>query len=1135
MISINDALLHRINNGPQVLFVGQCYLAKDTGEDQFIKSCCKKFGNNKFKYDSSIGYQNLLNLNIEKDFEATLTWMENLCKNISVPSWFENVAEFPWSNIYTTSIETILLRAFKEEWRNIQPLYDDSFRVLDFRNKLNLHITYLFGCISQNISSKRPPFSTPDLFKHRFLTNKLLYRIPEIVTNKGILIIEGYGEMDWLKVEDFYGVLSNLGENQVLLCNPPKELQNNQLIQDLIQSKILSISDSTFGDLLIELKNAKKLSIDIPSAETFFGKWINIDNKKVPLPQNLINKVSKTGRIIDESLFDSPSFLNKDEKYLSFKNFLASSEFYKHWQGYPNNFAFKRDYYKVLLRQVQDKISRNNEEETPIVLYGQSSSGKTISLKLLAYECSQKYGIPVIFIEKRYSKIDEFDIDTFCQWAEDSGAKYSLIIWDGMVDSSIYYNLLKKLNARGRKLILVGSTYERKKNQNSDNFIESPIDLSNIEKKQFLNFINEIDPILSNILSGIPDNNLLSMLYRYLPDTRESIKSGLKSEFDYFSKKLAALKPDERIESTTMFDAMVNAGLISQADTPNLQSSQIISGEEISLSDLLIFCVMVPGQFALNVPYELLLRTIGYESISSNFFKALNQIDIINWFEDSQGNLLLGPRTAIEAKILCNFLGGKNAEIDYIKILLKEIKSYDFESFGYESDPEIQFAVELLNNISPNETPLYMDKLLDITDVLKELRVSQRAYHPRLVLKEASFLRELVTNGKIDEKSQRIKLLENAERIVRDVLERLGSHKERAIANFLQVELASIIGSKAFEYVDKSDNVDEAKECYSLVKQINYSSFSGNPDNYNVLDVLAWTTDKLIKENVFNKTEKLNAEADLLHLFELAETEGISEQDAERFKMRKLSFFELLGRKTMADEMFEKLKKSGSSIGYYVRAKQMLGDVEINPSIDKHSFVTRNIDTSNYLITHYDHIKNDSKCLFLLLKTWWISKTKTKFFQEEKQAVPFSIEDWEFCYELILKLLFENSIYHSATTIYLQGICEFHLGSIQASLDTFKKLDIESDFSSYGRRRIVKSYLVSTPEGNPKKFTGEVKFNVSLDKNQKSGEVYISEIRRSIPFLLSEFGKREFQAGEKIDNFYIGFNFRGPIATPRSN
>ncbi|WP_435354254.1 hypothetical protein [Emticicia sp. SJ17W-69] len=1131
-MKLREEIIKKLENGPAVLLLGQRYLSLSSGTDVLLDKCISKFQKNNTDNEPIIGYDSFLKLGLSNGYEAASTWIEELCKNISVPVWLERIARVSWSSVYTSSIDTIIDRAFTNEWRKVQPINEDKYRIVDSRNKFKLHLTHLFGSISQIETNKRPPLTLAEKIRRKFISNILLQRLPEIITNKGILIIEGFSQNDWLSIEELYGIISFLDVEQALIFSSTNELSNNELIIDLIHSQKLIIFDISLAQFLTDLEGSGRLKLAIPDKDDYYGKYINIGHQKVKIPQELINKVSKTATIIDESLFYTIPFNTPDEKYYDFKNFLTSPTASNHWKGYPLGYTFKRDYYESLKTKVLEKSSSNKGKEVPLILYGQSSSGKSTILGLLAFELSQQSKIPVLFIEKRYQKIDELDIDTFCKWAEDNLARNTVVIWDGMVDSDLYFSLLKRLNARGRNVILVGSTYDNNKSKSNDIYIESPIVLSLHEKRRFTEYLKSIDLILSNLFSSVDDRNMLAMLYRYLPATRDSIKKGLKEEFEFFSKKLRETEPKEVGSSSSMFEALVFAGLINKNNVPFIESTTEVDGEQINLSDLLIFAIMIPGQFALNVPYELLLRTIGFNTLSSNLFKALNEVDLIIWSEDSQGNIQLGARTAIEAKILCQYLGGKKAEIEYIKLLLKQIKSYDFATFGFESNTEVQFGVELLNNISPNVNVNYKDSIFDITEVLRELRESGQAYHPRLILKEASFLRELVTDKNISLGFSNQILLERAEIIVRDALEKLQNFRERNITTYLRIELAAIIGSRAYEFVDGERHIEEAKTCYEYVKRLNSHAFASNPENYNALDILAWTTEKLIKENAFNEIEKIDAETQMIHLFEMAEIEGISEQNLERFHIRKLKLYELMGKQQLADAVFEELVLNGFTSGYFIKAKEIMGDSEINGVISLEELLKRCTNTVNYLQSIFDKIKDDGKCLFLLLNTWWTMKSKSKLFQDEKQTLPFTKNDWEYCLKLVEKLLFIGEIYQSATTLYIKALAEFHLNHIRLSLETFKTLDIESDFSSYGRRRVIKSYLASTPEGKPKLFRGEVKRTVSFIKHDKSGEIYISDLKEYIPFTLSEFKQSEFQAGDVIDNFYIGFNFRGPIAVP---
>jgi hypothetical protein len=1134
--SMMNELVNRFEEGPIVLFIGQKYLSLGGNEDFLLKRTLQKFDLLP-QHNEELSYSMIINSNLASDSEKVLAWMDALCKNISTPSWLDSIANLPWSSIYTSAFDNILERAFVNEWRTLQPITDEKFRVIDPRNKLNLHVTYLLGSINESEELKRPPLNRRESLKRKFTTNNLLSRLPEIVTPRGLLIIEGFDISDQVSIEQLASVLMQLGKSQVIICSASNELITNDYIIELTESKKVFIFKDSFASIYWDWQTKGLLTISVPTEFDYLGKWITIQDKRLKIPQTLLSRISRTATILDDSIFFG-EFSEETEDIISdFGQFLSSSSSLPIWSGFPRDFAFRREFYDILKKEIITRLKSSDFKEIPIIIHGQSSSGKTTMLGLLAYEIRKEYKCPVIFIEKRYQKVDELEIDFFIQWTEENDSKNTLIIWDGMVDLEVYYYLLGKLNARGRNAIVVGSCYTSSKiPEHQSNYILSPIDLSQTEKKQFIDFLGNIDPGLLALISEIGHANLLAMLYRYLPNTRTGIRQGLASEKNFFAKIIQEQAfTSTPVEKGQLYEGLKAAGIINDESIIHLNGSVEIDHEVTSVVDQMIFSVMVPGRYGLNVPFELLLRIIGFDAFSSEVFKSLNEVKIIQWFENSQGDFLLGPRTGIEAEILSNYLGSRNAEVEYIKLLLRNVRATDFGQFATSSDPQIQFAVELLNKIGPNSNERFKDYFFDLANELRDLRESGFANHPRLILKEASFLREIAKDSSINVPQPTIEILNRAEEIVRNVLKELRGYKERTITTYLKVELAATLGTKIVYFINEA-NFAEARETYEDIKEILNHSFASNPENYKALDVLAWSTEELIKKDAVKGQERLDAESNLLNLFEIAEIEGISDQNIGEFNRRKLSFYELIGKQELADETFDYLKSHGYASGFYLRAKKILGQHSVSSRSQITEAELKNSKNAyEYLNENFQSIERDGKSVFLLFKCWWIFKTRLHFFEREKVAIPFTKKDWEYCLYLLDLLLSKGEIYSTATIYYLKGISEFHLGGLKQSQDTFRFLDQETSFSSYGSRRIAKTYLASNPDGSPKYFSGTVKRSVSLAKSNKVGDIFVSELRIFVPFLLYEFNKSSYQEGEKISNFLIGFNFRGPIAVPVKN
>lgn len=1122
---LDNKIIEKIINGPMMLFLGQDYLTHENGQNAFLTALSKKYGDVIPPLEMS-NCNDLLKLRITESRNSVSSWTALLSKNITIPSKLNRLVDIAWASVYTSAIDSVIDHTLKTSWRKIQPVYDENYKIANPRNKFDLHVTYLFGALTRQDPLQAAPLTLMEKVKRQFTTNALLQRIPEVVTPKGLIIFEGYNHNhDWITIEQLYSLISQLGDQQAIFCSAAIDFLQNPLVQDLIETSKILVFQESFSSLISTLEAEGKVRISIPEYEDHFGKWLTIGEETYKIPHDLVNRLAKTATIIDNSLFDVPPPKNLDEKYEEFKKFLGSTKIAPIWNGFPLGFAFKREYYRNLRTHVSERLTTNMKKEIPIVLHGQSSSGKTVSLGNLIFEIKREFKIPILFIEKRFQKVDEDDIDLFCQWAESRNTKQTLIVWDGMVEVDSYYNLLRRLNSRGRKVILVATTYFLPKGIKNENYIESPIELSDNEKVGFVEYIKSVDQKLLSILDV--DSNMLSMLYRHLPDTRSKISTGLKSEFDHF-KDLMNARIEKSFEPTPMYELLLESGLINRTEVVDHQEKEH-QLEETSISDSIIYSIMVPGQFGIDVPFELLLRTIGTTAMNSKWFKLLNKVNIITWDEDNVGNIILGPRTSIEARILSQYLGAKSSEIKYIESLLSSVKSDTFSDSNFSSNHEIQFAVALLDKIGPNSnTDIYSNYFYELTNVLKSLRENNQAYHPRLMLKEASILREIVKRNKNTGLETNYQLLDRAEFIVREALDILNDKTESAIKNYLKVELASILGSKTAVFIEALQ-YSEAINAYYAVIETNNIVFTTTPSNYGALDVRAWSTEWLLKSAVRSDV-KAEAILNMMDLFNVAETEGVSPQHLEEYLKRKLVFNNLIGNQPEYESNFKKLIEQNSAAGFYFEANQLLRrekeDLELNPT----DLAIKYSISYKYLDTHFTYIKNDSRSLYLLFKSWWIMKNQAAFFEKEKATIPFTITEWEYCLYIIQLMTSDQKLADNPTINYIKAIAQFHLNDLTASKKTFEHLADLGDYSSYGGRRVNKSYLASNENGSPNLYSGEVRKSVSINEGKKIGDIYVHDLDIYIPFLLKDFHQSSFQKGDIISEFQIGFNFRGLLA-----
>ena len=422
---------------------------------------------------------------------------------------------------------------------------------------------------------------------------------------------------------------------------------------------------------------------------------------------------------------------------------------------------------------------------------------------------------------------------------------------------------------------------------------------------------------------------------------------------------------------------------------------------------------------------------------------------------------------------------------------------------------------------------------LEIAEILRQLREDYSVQNPSLMLQEATLLTETVQRQRrnpslILSQEERIELLDRAENVLRIALDQVGlDNKNRGRRSRLLVELASVLGTK-FTTLKEIQNYEESLPFLKQAQEAAFEALSLNSENYYPIDVLLWTSKELLSDKSIDIGFRTEIEANVYHVFTLAESEEYFPDQQERFQKLRLQIGELVGSHELTEEAFQALLAMGSSAGYYLRAYAIVKNILFKSSLtdDNIQACERAVD---YLKEHWEKINQDSRSLYLLLKVWWLSKAKENLFTGEKKVVLFSQEDWKSCLEIVETLMKTTEFYENLSLTYLKGLANFHLDRIQTSLEIFRELENES--SSIGRRRILRSYLASGSDGNPKKFTGEVAWR--HEKPYERGALYVSELQRSrIPFIPQQFGKPDILEGESPGEFHIAFNFLGPIADP---
>ena len=1126
-----DDFYRSLQRGPAFLLLGQAYLGAETGVDPFLSELLRKFGATS---DISSHYRALLESEAGISPEASLAWMDELCRRISTPDWLKTVASYSWSGVYASAIDSVWPTEFRTSWRDVYPLFEEKYKPENPRNRLVLHLTFLYGCVNRSDEAERPPLVPFELTKRRQVALGLARRLSEEVTPFGTLVVDGYaGNADWLTLDDLLPIVDALNTGQTHIFSATHGLLTHPDIKYLTEKGKLTLHEEGLAQVLSRGHELGFLRLGVAPDREESGRRIAIEDKVLAVPREIWNQVSRSATVVDDSMLVEPPSLSDDARYREFRRFLSESALRPLWSGYARGFAYTRRYGKILFSRTEFRLKQTTLNDEPTILHGQTGTGKTVALAELAYQIRKLSKYPVLFIERKTQRPLAADIDHFCQWAEDNGAPSCLVIWDGMLDPREYSEFLRILTSRGRKIVLVGSSYRQSRQYaRGDRFVEAPARLSQEETNEFTRFLSGFLPSIDQRLGSAlvaHDESYLAALYRLLPPTRSLIRSGVSREIGHaeqaFAQVARSVSQYHRNMGTLAY-ALAEAGIIGQ-ESSLLENTTLVDGEHITGFQDLIGLIMVPGRFGLNVPIELLLRAWGKGAVL-DFLQLFENVDVLRWYEDSQGRVMVAPRNPLEAQIVVQTrLGGPRTEVAFIKKLLTEVHD-DRESSSQNA--EVEFAVSILRAVGAQgrNNAYFAPHFRDLADSLQELRTNRGIKNPRIMLQEANLLRATALRlGRNGEQEEERKILEGVEELLRQALNLFdGDRRTASLRAAIMNELATTLGSQAKNMI-ASNQPAEAARFFQSAREATHEARLLDPANYYPIDVLSWVTRDLLASDMLDERSRTEAIADLLNVFQTTEIHDLDDNQLERFNSRRVEFGDLLGDKHLSEEAFAQLIGQGSCAGFYLRASRMAGNFRTRNKLTDENF--KNIRTAlSYLEEKRQEVSGDARCLELFLDLSWMLHTRTRLFEGERQTPPLNQVQWRQFLQAIHDLEATGQSHRGVALEFLRGLCLFHLNEVEEAIQVFRDVEIGAD-QVYGRRRVVRSYLASTQDGQPRTFHGTVRW---ISENERRGEVYVEELRRHLLFLPREFGRPGISHGEPLGDFHIAFNFLGPIADP---
>ncbi|MQM24615.1 hypothetical protein [Glycomyces albidus] len=1108
-MSSDRELLARLNAGPRFLLLGQGLGRRSLAE---APEDSTSFFPEELTQDGATGMVSASGA----DFAA----YEQSMQRIEPPSGFERVASIPWNTVLTTRIDGTLSKWLEADWRRVIPTASSDTR--SSRSTTELQVRYLFGGLSLPDDERPPSNEIEWVDSQRYASDTLASLASNLITPRGVVLVEDWSPRDWLSARDLYNFASRLGTGQVHLFSVDAGTAADPMIAAAISRGALATHVEALAEFLGAATESGFLQ-DSASVDAAGSRFIPVGTGFVSVDVATWNRIVGTARPVDLELLEPFGHASDALTYQRFRTFLGSPEGAPPWRALATNMKLPRTFEVQLLKVVEAALDEP-DEVAPVILQGQTATGKSLALAWLAQMLAKSGKAAVLHQARRRDRPIASEIEAYSVWAEGVAGLKTVLIWDGMVDADDYFALHRQLRARGQRVLIVGSTYLGAP-PGTDRVITAPIHLDKKESEAY-------GPWLRSYGIDLPtpgaeaDTSILAMLYRAIPETESGLRRGLALEMRAAESGMESLSHERKHQEpearmTAVAAALLSAGLRLETLAPSDHAEEDLAGlafAERSTTEQLSAMLLTAGRRGLNVPLELALRVVGRQG-SVAIVDFIRHFDIFRWTEDANGNQFLGVRTRLEAELLARENLTDLTEIDVVSSFIHYVRP---QFAGRTGGDEIQFIVDLMDQIGPqsNEQGRYGRWYGDLADAFASQREQSGVSHPRLVLLEVNLMREFV------KRSQRNNEIARAERLARlrdseDLLQRTLEETDispRARLN-LYVELAASLGSQLYELVaeDGASSADSIAPILERLVDAVMRARAADPENIYPVDVLAWAAKDAVSSGGMTLQARVGLLADAKASLDSIDPVDLSPGHRAKYNQRQADIARLLGDKELETSYLQELMAMDDPAAYYLLAMRAL---ENSNDPERVKIALR------VLLDAPASIRDDWRCARLILDLYWQDRTGERPLRGERNTVAFAESDWWSCQEL-LGTLHGAAEFDQYRIAFLRGLALFHVGSIAASQLEFRELgSLGLDVS----RRVHLAYLASDEDGRPRTFTGRVAW---ASADGRKGRVWVDQLKSEVDFVPLRFSPDAYRSkGDPVPTFHIGFNYLGPIADP---
>ena len=1126
---------------PIVLLLGQDLWKSGTHADSVLKRAFQR-ANRHSTESADASFPQLLQADPLP--EGFYEWLAETYSHQPEAPWMETVSRLSLNAVFTSSVDPAIARAFRTDGRDVDLVLSKGYEPPAPRSRQRLHLTYLFGRAGERSSDERPPRNTRELAQRRAVhANPLLSRILETTTTLGVLLVDGltYGR-DWLAIESLVGLLSAFSARQVYWFgwSTSDSSPEAEMLRELAApSGPIVFVQERLSAALRSLELAHKIDLSRPRQLSSEGS-VTIQGRILKIAPAARLKVSTAAAIVEDAWLAPLPPIGADASYAEFRRFHGQVEDARRLvEGLRRNFAIERTFERELRRRVTRALANAGREQEPVLIHGQSGSGKSLALARLAY-LVREAGTFAVLIASRVTRVPTVEeLDEFCFRAEKTGAPATLVVSDANAPVSRYRDLLKGFVSRGRRVVVVGSAYrivgdgDDAATQSPDCLLEVPPELDSSELQALTELVTNGARVSWRASpSKVESRYLLPAVYRMLPEIRPRLAAGLAREASVAEDRLRdrGAKKSATVPKPTgaLGEALLRAGLIEPKKLLSQQISEFLGAVSDAASEAIDF-VMVPGKLDCPVPLSLLMRAISGTESQVDSDVLFSGIDLFRWSANDEDDILVHPRLRVEAELICaRRLGTAHAEAE---VALRLIDKSVPRAYG---NSERRFVRDLIHRIGP-DGPFgrrYARDYLELARALTRMRTDRGVNDPSLMLQESTFRRRVLRDSQVVPSIDPAEILEEARQVVDLALDEfcsnsrsIGRGLRRTCAN-LKVERAAIYGFRAVQRLKEGASLDEVWPYYEAARDSARTAVFA-ADSYFAIDVSLWGPDNLLANGRWGAEKRAELVADIRDGLDRVDPERLDADQRERFQERRVKVAQTMDDNALEKDALAELDQLGSRAGIFLQARAIGGSLRGSSTPTSEETHDANSMLA-FMRGQYHKIRDDPRCLRYFLRGLWLVSSKSFLFGGERSPLP---EKEETLYE-ILTLLDTLSNLEGALgdpqIEYLRAVLMWRLRREHSARDVWYSLSRETAFSD--PRRVVRHHLWTGEGGRPRLFHGRVK---SGNFSRGRARVQVEMINQEVELFQHDFPNLDLRQGAGVSGgFHIAFNFIGPMADP---